>query len=267
MAESALVAASEKATAKRAVKQVTALFSWNKWLALAYAFQGIALLVVSTTQSTTIVSTFLTQNPLSKDHALVSATQRIFDLPITATLACILFIAALGHALFAGWLRARYESDLQQGDNRLGYILGTLLNAGTIVLAAVLSGITDMGTLICVLALSAIAGAASYLSNRDRRRAMHALGGAAMLVIVAVIAWYMGAALVYGMGHLPGFVYGIFITLVASLSAQQVISYRQLTQHDGAWGDHVYVQRILFSVFAVVLTVFTWQVFAGMLRP
>lgn len=254
-----------------AQKPTIDLFSWNKWLAIFYALQGVALIIVGVSKSFPVFTTFLTQNSLDKNGPLVQATQRIFDVNVLTWLVVGLFIAAVIHALLASAYRSRYEVDLSTHQNRMRWLSFGVMTIVLVIAVALLSGISDIVALVAVGGLLIAKSTAAYLTEVTRKTSTTALYsyviacGAGGLVL-ALIGWTMLSALVIGTSHVPVFVYWLYVTLLAGMIAHAILTYRVMKQK-GKWADAYVSERAYLVLGLVTQTLLVWQIFAGALHP
>lgn len=252
-------------------KSTIDLFSWNKWLAIIYAIQGIALIVASASRSLPVFTTFLTQNSLDKNGPLVQASQRLFDVNITAWLVCALGIAAIIHALMAGVYRTRYEAELTNHQNRMRWLSFGVMSVSLVTVIALLSGISDVVALVALAGLLVIKSIAGYLTEVNRQQTsvawLHYLVAAGSGTLPwLLVGWTVVSALINGTSHVPTFVYWLCGTLLAGLVAHGVLMYFVMKQK-GMWGDAYTAERAYLVLGVVTQTLVVWQVFAGALRP
>jgi hypothetical protein len=81
-----------------------------------------------------------------------------------------------------------------------------------------------------------------------------------------VIAGAIMAANIYGSGNIPGFVYGIYVSMFLFFTSFAVNMYLQYKKQ-GKWASYYYGERGYMVLSLVAKSVLAWQVFAGALRP
>jgi len=242
------------------------LFAWNKWLAIIYAIQGIALIVVSGPKSLPVFSTYLTKSTLP-DGGMVHATQRLFDANIVMLVVGMLFVAAIAHALLAGMYRTRYETELAEGTNRIHWLTFGASSIFLIVIISLLTGISDLSALAMIVTLLLSQSIFGYLAAGQKTAVKHSYGIAAAISFMAwlVVLFTAVSAAIYGT-HVATFMYGIYATAIAGFAAQAALTY-SVQNHKGRWADVYYAERGYLCVALITVSAVAWQVFAGALRP
>jgi hypothetical protein len=81
-----------------------------------------------------------------------------------------------------------------------------------------------------------------------------------------VFAIYVWGASVFGSQGVPGFVYGIYVSIFIFFNCFAVNMYLQYKKI-GPWKDYLYGERAYIILSLVAKTALAWQVFAGTLRP
>lgn len=273
-----VAAAPEKEVSAPTTKALTSkktgfdLHRWNKWLAWIHAIQGVVILVLSTTRTLPVTTSYLTPNPLSKDISLVPATHHVFDVNLAWLVAAFFFMSAIAHAIVATVYRKRYETDLAQGINRVRWIEYGVSASTMMVAIGFLSGIYDLSTLLMIFALDLIMnllGLAMEVYNQGKKQPnwlAYGIGCIAGIVPWIVFAIYVFGANVYGAGHIPTFVYWIYVSIFIFFNSFAINMYLQYKKK-GKWADYLYGERMYMILSLVAKTVLAWQVFAGTLRP
>ncbi|MEO6513467.1 MAG: heliorhodopsin HeR [Candidatus Saccharimonadales bacterium] len=254
------------------------LQKWNRNLAILHALQGVVILILSATRAFPITAGFLTKDTLASSAAghvvLAPATHVLFNLNLAYLVATFFFLSALAHLLMAAWYRRRYEVELKQGKNRLRWFEYSLSASVMLVGIAILSGIYDAGSLLLIFALVAVmnlCGLVMETHNSLTKRGKvnwlsYWIGCIAGIVPWLVIAGAIIAANIYGSGNIPGFVYGIYISMFLFFTSFAVNMYLQYKKQ-GKWASYYYGERGYMVLSLVAKSVLAWQVFAGALRP
>lgn len=257
----------EKEVTKRVIQRTKIdLFVWNKWLAIIYAIQGIALIVVSGAKSLPVYSTFLTKSTLP-DNGMVHATQRLFDANIVALVVSMLFVAAIAHALLAGLYRARYEAEIAEGTTRLHWLIFGASSVFLMVIISLLTGISDFAALVMLATLIIGQSIFGYLAAGQKTaiRQSYLMAAGVSLIAWLVVLFTAVSAAIYGT-HVATFMYGVYTTAVVGFAAQAATTYAVLKKK-GKWVDAYYAERGYALVALITVSAVAWQVFAGALRP
>jgi hypothetical protein len=259
-------------------KTNTSLKKWNRNLAILHALQGLAVLLLSATRAFPITTSFLTKDTLASNAAghvvLAPATHVLLNLNLAYLVATFFFLSALAHTLMAFWYRPRYEADLQRGRNRFRWFEYALSASVMLVGIAILSGIYDAGTLLLIFGLVAVmnlCGLIMETHNSLAKRGVvnwlsYLVGCIAGIVPWLVIAGAIIAANIYGSGGIPGFVYGIYVSMFVLFISFAVVMYLQY-KRQGKWANYYYGERTYMILSLVAKSLLAWQVFAGALRP
>lgn len=259
---------------KKAAKIDTAnLFTWNKYLAVLHATQGVLILILSTTRLYPVMATYLSADTLqtqTQGHSVLSlATHKIFDVNLAYMVATFFFIAALAHALAATRLRSLYEKDLKQSVNKIRCIEFALSTGFIIVTIGVLAGVQDVATLVALFGLAVLAGLVGIVLEQHQENAKSAFGSI-VAAATGLLPWitvgiYLVSDKVYGSMN-PAYVYWLFISvliLFLGIGTNAYLQYRKI----GKWSDYIYGERIYMALSLVAKAALAWQVFAGSLHP
>lgn len=252
------------------------LYNWNLWLALAHAFQGALILLLSSTRLFPVETQYLTKDPIASELAgstvIGSATKHLFDINLAYVVAAFFFMAAIAHGLMATVYRNQYEADLKKRTNRIRWFEYSLSASTMLVAVAVLSGVTDFSTLVLIFVLTAVmhlVGSSIESSNQGKTKPNWYLATVSLLAALApwlVFAVYAWSSNVYGDGGVPSFVYWIYISMFAIFGGFATNMYMQFKKV-GNWKDYLYGERMYMVLSLAAKTILAWQIFAGSLRP
>lgn len=259
-----------------ATKQVTAasLRTWHKWLALLFAAQGVAILIISATQLIPVVANYLAIDTLASkggETVRVPAVQHLFDANVAYLVAGICFVFALSSLLAVTLYRAVYEQGLQKGVNRFRWTTLSLGLGASVVLLGLLVGVQDIASLLLLFALVIVVHMSAFglellgSNNQQLRSAVSVAGTLAWLAVWVVLALYFVGAGLYD-GSIPTYVYWLGASLLV-LSSVLVSLFRKQQAGSGKWADYLRTERTFLAVNFVLITALTWQVFIGTLQP
>jgi len=241
-------------------------FAWNKWLAITFALQGIAILVVSATKTLPVTMSYLTPGPLG-EGGMFNATHHIFDLDVAWLIAISLLSLAVVHTLLATAYRQRYEAELTAGVNRMrwaGYGVGGSVMA---VAVALLGGISDLASLLMIVTLTLMVSLLGFMQERKQGgRVAYILCTLAGVVTWTVLGMYLIGANIFGSGTMPAFLYWVYGSALVFYGAFAANFYL-LRKQQGKWSDYLYGERMYMILGFVTATAIAWQIFAGTLRP
>jgi hypothetical protein len=263
---------------KKVGKSVDAFKLLNRWnfaLAGLHFIQGVLILVLSTTRTFPVTVNYLTADPLQTKAAghtvLALATRHIFDINLAYLVAATFFLSAIAHIVSATVYRPVYEQNLDHGMNKLRWVEYSLSASLMMLSIGLLVGVGDFATLLTLFGLTAIMnllGLAMEVYNRGKQSAnwlAYWIGVLAGVVPWVVIAIYLVAGGIYG-NRAPGFVYGIFASLLILFSSFAVNMYLQY-RRVGKWKNYLYGERVYMLLSLIAKTALAWQIFAGTLRP
>ena len=245
------------------------LHRWNASLGALHLVQGVLMLLLATSFSLPVTSSFLEMDPATQKLEPVRDT--LFDLRLAPLVAAFLFLSAAAHWSLATFGRGWYRRELGRGTNRARWLEYSLSSSLMIVVIALLVGIYDVASLILIAAANAamiLFGWVMEVQNRTTPRTdwtaywFGVIVGAAPWVAIGI--YLIGAGI--GPGGPPGFVYGIYVSIFAFFNVfalNMVLQYKRV----GRWRDYLYGERVYMLLSLTAKSALAWQVFAGTLRP
>ncbi len=242
--------------------RLTGLRRWNLGLAVLHAAQALAVLVIASDFAIQLSTAFPEGPPGSR----IPEPSAAFDVPIGAAIAAFLALAALDHGLTATVLRARYEGDLSRGLNRFRWIEYSVSATIMILLIAFYAGITQLAAVIPIIAANVAMILFGWLQE-----AMNPPGRASTTMlpfwfgcIAGAGPWVAITLNIVGSETVPGFVYGIFISLFVffmSFALNQYLQYRQV----GPWRSYAFGEKVYLVLSLGAKSALAWQIFGGSL--
>ncbi len=236
---------------------------WNVGLAVLHAAQAIAILALAGDFAITVTSQF----PEGPPGSPATDPSALFDVPIGIAIAVFLGLAAVDHLLTATLLRARYEHELEAGRNRFRWIEYSFSATIMILLIGFYSGVTDITAVVAIAGANVamiLFGWLQETSNPPDRTTttmlpfwFGAIAGAAPWV--AIVINLVGAG-----SSVPGFVYGIFVSLFVlfmSFALNQWLQYREV----GRWRSYAFGEKTYLVLSLVAKSALAWQIFSGSL--
>ena len=235
---------------------------WNLGLTALHAIQAVAVLLLASDFAITITSAF----PAGPPGTEVPAAEPLFDVRIGVAIAVFLALAALDHLLTATVARGRYEADLRRGRNRFRWLEYSVSATIMVLLICFYAGITGISAVI------AIAGAnVSMILFGWVQETVNPPGRSSTTMlpfwcgcVAGAAPWIALTVNFVGADQVPGFVYGIFVSLFAffiSFAVNQWLQYRQV----GRWASYAYGEKAYLVLSLVAKSVLAWQIFAGSL--
>ena len=242
--------------------RLAGLRRWNLGLTVLHAAQAVAVLALASDFAIEVTSSF----PEGPPGTRVPVAERLFDVPIGATIALFLALAALDHGLTATVLRARYEMGLRQGVNRFRWLEYSVSATLMILLICFYGGITGIVAIIAICGANVamiLFGWVQETVNPPGRTSTTMLPFWAGCVAGAA-PWIAVAVNLAGSQTVPGFVYGIFFSLFAffvTFAVNQWLQYREI----GPWRDYAFGEKAYLALSLVAKSALAWQIFAGSL--
>ncbi|TIC87497.1 hypothetical protein E8D34_10280 [Nocardioides sp. GY 10113] len=235
---------------------------WNIGLAVLHAAQAVAVLVLASDFAITVTSSY----PQGPPGTPAPAPEPLVDVNVAVAVAVFLALAALDHALTATVFRRRYEAELERGFNRFRWIEYSLSATVMVVLIGFYNGITEITAVVAVVganvAMILFGWIQEVMNPPDRSRTtmvpfwFGSLVGAAPWVAIVIN--------VVGADTVPGFVYGIVVSLFVlfmSFAANQWLQYRRV----GRWADYLFGEKAYLVLSLVAKSALAWQIFGGSL--
>ncbi len=238
----------------------------NVVVGLAHLIQAIAILVLSNDFAIPVVAPVQTGPPGSA----LEVDTTFFSLNIAAAIAIFLLLAAADHLLTAApGLVGRYEAGLMRGVNQARWAEYSVSASIMVVLIAMLTGITNLYALLGLFGVNAAMILFGSLMERVNRPGEpvswwpFVFGCVAGVVPWAAITVALIASTTEGDG-VPGFVYGIFVSLFVLFNCFAVNQWLQYRQR-GRFADYLFGERVYLWLSLIAKSALAWQVFAGTL--
>jgi Heliorhodopsin len=262
------------------------LRKFNLIMGALHAVQAFAVLAIADGDKGwfPVSTSFLSFNNDSKK--LDIATRNIGDVQLAYLVAGFFALSAIAHFVIATVYRKRYETDLAKGINKARWIEYALSASVMMVGISFLSGIYDLSSLIMIFALDAVMNLMGLVMELWNQKSAEVkklkevkdvvptkinwlsywIGCYAGIIPWIVFAIYVTGSTLYSSKGIPGFVYGIYISMFIffnSFALNMFLQYRA----KGRWANYLYGERVYIILSLVAKSALAWQVFAGALRP
>jgi Heliorhodopsin len=253
-------------TPRRVGTTLAALRKWNLGVGLAHLVQAIAILLLSNDFSIAVEGKVQTGPPGSA----LEVDKVFFDLPYAPIIAVFLLLAAVDHLLMATIARGWYERTLARGINPARWIEYSISASLMIVLIAMLPGITNLYALMGLFGVNAAMILFGWLMERENPPGQpvswwaFGFGCVAGAVPWIAITTAIVVSEVDGEDGVPGFVYGIFVSLFLLFNCFAIAQWLQY-RRKGRFADYLYGEKVYLVLSLVAKTALAWQVFAGTL--
>ena len=238
------------------------LRGWNLGLAVLHAAQAVAVLLLATDFAITVT----TMLPTGPPGSAPAAPEALLDVRVSWAIAFFLVLAALDHALTATAARATYERDLRRGINRFRWCEYSVSATVMVVLIGFYAGVTEVTAVIGIVGANVAMILFGWLQeqmNPPGRETTTMLpfwfGTVAGLAPWAAVGWNLFSA-----DGVPGFVFGIFFSLLvffSSFAVNQWLQYRGV----GPWRRYAFGEKVYLVLSLVAKSALAWQIFGGSL--
>jgi len=246
--------------------RMVSLRRWNLGVGGVHLAQAIAVVALSNGFAIPVVAAVQTGPPGTP----LTVEKTFFDLRFSIAIALFLLLAAADHLLTASPGVVRwYERNLRHRINYARWIEYSISASVMIVLIAMLPGITNLYALIGVFAVNAAMIFFGFLMERvNQEREEVTWWPFALGCVVGAVPWIcITIAIVVSTTDgdgVPGFVYGIFVSLFVLFNCFAVNQWLQYKQR-GRFADYLYGEKVYLVLSLVAKSALAWQVFAGTL--
>ncbi len=253
------------------IRSIIKLNTIAMWLHLVQGIAMIALVsFLGTDASYGVTVNYLSFNEATQ--ALEPATRTIFNVNFAWLVASFLFMSALAHLIIITKYRKKYVQDLKKGINRARWIEYSISASTMMVAIALLSGMSDIASLVMVFGLVAVMnllGLVMEVVNSNQKK----VGWLSFIVgcIAGIVPWvafgiYVWAANAYSIYGVPGFVYGIYASIFIFFNCFAINMYLQYKKV-GPWSNYLYGEKVYIILSLVAKSALAWQVFGGVFQP
>ena len=235
---------------------------WNLGLGLLHAAQAVAVLILASDFAISITSSF-PQGPPGSD---APAPDELLDVRIGVAIAVFLALAAVDHLLTGSAFRDRYESDLRAGINRFRWAEYSVSATIMIVLIAFYAGITDVTAVIAIIGANVAMIYFGWLQERMNPPGRESTTMIAFWfgTVAGLAPWVAITVNIVGADTVPGFVYGIFVSLAiffSTFAVNQWLQYRGV----GPWRSYAFGEKAYLVLSLAAKSALAWQIFGGSL--
>ena len=235
---------------------------WNLGLTVLHAAQAVLILVMASDFAIAVTSTY----PQGPPGTRLTTPEAIFDVRIGPAIAVFLLLAAFYHFATATFARRTYEVDLGQGINRFRWLEYSLSATLMLLLIASYSGITDITTVVAIAGANIAMVLFGWLQER-----MNPPGRTSTTMlpfwfgtIVGIAPWVAIWVNVIGADTVPGFVYGIYFSLLFLFFSFALNMWAHYARK-GRFASVVSSERAYLVLSLVAKSLLAWQVFASAL--
>ncbi|MDH3754085.1 MAG: heliorhodopsin HeR [Acidimicrobiia bacterium] len=246
--------------------QFASLRRWNIGVGTAHLVQAVAILALSNDFAIPVQAKVQDGPP----GTALTIDKVFFELRFSVAITLFLLLAAADHLLMAAPKVVRwYEANLHRGINYARWVEYSISASLMIVLIAMLPGITNLYALIGLFAINAAMILFGMLMEQVNRPGStvswwpFTFGSLAGIVPWTAITIALIVAQRDGDG-VPGFVYGIFVSLFLLFNCFAVNQWLQYRRR-GRFADYLYGEKVYLVLSLIAKSALAWQVYAGTL--
>lgn len=233
----------------------------------AHLIQMVLILVLANAFSLPVTATYVAGPPGTPPSPPVT----LFEIRTAYAIAIFFGLSALFHFLVASPLfYQRYTAGLLAGHNYFRWVEYSLSSSVMIVLIAQLLGIFDVGALVAIFGVNASMILFGWLQERFTKPGETLIafwfGCLAGLVPWLIFVIFIIAPKSPNPVEIPGFVWGIVISLFVLFNSFAVVQYLQY-KPVGKWSDYLRGERAYIILSLTAKSALAWQIFAGTLVP
>jgi hypothetical protein len=244
---------------------MTRLRAANLALAAVHSGQAALIVLLGATLAIPITAQWAEGPPGSA----LGPTETLFDLSVRWCVAAFLLMAALDHLLVASpRIVSWYERNLGRGINYARWIEYSFSASLMVVLIATFAGVTDLRALVAVAGVNAamiLFGLLMERVNSGRERLdwlpfwLGCIAGAVPWIVIGISL--VGSEV---NGSVPGFVWGIFVSLFLFFNSFAVNMWLQY-RGAGPWRDYLFGEWVYLLLSLTAKSALAWQIYAGAL--
>ncbi len=227
----------------------------------------VAILVLSNDASLPVSATYLTDAPGTGNFSL---PVNLFDLNISYMVAAFMALSAFFHFFVSSpKVFPTYTAGLAKHINVYRWVEYSLSSSLMIIVILQLNGSADYIALLAIFGVNVCMILFGWLQERYTTPGsgdmlpfwFGCFAGAIPWLAVAINVWSpKGPA----ESTVPGFVYGIVISLFVFFNCFALVQWKQY-QAKGKWADYLYGERRYIVLSFVAKSLLAWQVFSGAL--
>jgi hypothetical protein len=196
----------------------------------------------------------------------------LFTINLGGAVIAFLLLSAIFHFLIISpWFKKRYFDGLANTHNYFRWTEYSLSSSIMITSIMLLNGFTDFAGLIAVFAVNASMILFGALQEKYEKPGngkglpfiMGCMTGVVPWIIIFISVFRPGYT---GSEEIPGFVYGIIVTIFIAFNTfgiNQALQYKQV----GKWKDYLFGERVYITLSFVAKSLLAWQVFSGAIIP
>lgn len=226
--------------------------------------QAILVLVLANDFALPVTSFFWNDAP--NNRLDIARLDRMFDVSVAWAAALFLFLSALFHGIVSTVGRRKYESEISLEQNRFRWVEYSISSTLMIIAICLVFGIGDVAGLIGIAGANIamiLFGWVMEVVNRPGQPVWWTPFWFGCLI--GILPWIGLLIYLFGPGDdMPGFVYGIFISIFIFFNLfglNQYLQYRKV----GRWSDYVYGEKMYLWLSLIAKSALAWQLYGNTL--
>lgn len=197
-------------------------------------------------------------------------TSLLFDINLAWLLSGLLVASAIIYILLATLLNQKYRESLTNNCKLSRWLLFGLSSNFSMFILFILSGVTDISTLILLITIGFLVPLLGYSSEFFKDKAQKFWLGRFVAIKLFAIMWfvvllYFMGTFIYGGNSINAFIYFAYLIVFLAQMAFIYILKQQGNKKDKL-ADFIYSEKAVLILSFVLQTAITWQVFFGALR-
>ncbi len=238
----------------------------NVGAGLLHAASLVAVLILANGFALPVTSTYTTDGPGTG----FSAPVLLFNIRVAYAIAAFLGLSALFHFIVAspqGF--PRYRVSLIQGRNIFRWVEYSLSSSIMVIVIAQLNGISEIAALMAIFGVNVSMILFGWLQEKfttpgDGEWLPFVFG-----CVAGAVPWLIFAVKLAGPNSppgyaVPGFVYGIVLTLFVLFNCFALVQWKQYRAR-GKWANYLRGERTYIVLSFVAKSLLAWQIFASTL--
>jgi len=228
--------------------------------------QMIVVLALSNDFSLPITATYMAGPPGSG----LGERYVLYKTPVGLTVAIFLGLSAFFHFLVASpKFFPRYSRGLAKERNYFRWVEYSISSSVMIVLIAQVIGITEISALVAIFGVNASMILFGWLQEKYETPGKGGWLPYIFGCIAGAVPWLSLVYYIFSIGgpketNVPGFVYGIIITIFVLFNSFAVVQFLQYKKV-GKWSDYLRGERTYITLSLVAKSLLAWQIFANTL--
>ena len=239
----------------------------NRTAGLLHLASFIAIILLANDASLPVNATYLTEAPGTGNF---SPAVQLFNLNIGYMVASFLFLSAFFHFFITSpKIFPRYTDGLSKHINVYRWVEYSLSSSIMVIVILQLNGVTQISTLIAVFGVNVSMILFGWLQEKYTTPGNGDLLPFWFGCIAGIVPWVV---VIFNLLHpkgpaetsVPGFVYGIVISLFILFNCFAIVQWKQY-KAKGKWANYLHGERIYIVLSLVAKSLLAWQVFSGAL--